>query len=72
VALSITYHEDSHLLRLEVKKLRRYLDDDITILIGGQGAASLSGFLDGPEMQILRDVDSFRIAIGKLRKLQDG
>jgi DNA-binding transcriptional MerR regulator/methylmalonyl-CoA mutase cobalamin-binding subunit len=30
VALSITYQSDSHKLNLEVKKLRRYLGDDIT------------------------------------------
>ncbi len=72
VALSITYYEDSHQLNLEIKKLRRYLGDDITIFIGGQGASPLAGFFDGPEMQILKDVDSFRIAIDNLRKLQNG
>jgi DNA-binding transcriptional MerR regulator/methylmalonyl-CoA mutase cobalamin-binding subunit len=72
VALSITYYEDSHQLNLEIKKLRRYLGDDITIFIGGQGASPLAGFFDGPEMQILKDFDSFRIAIDNLRKLQNG
>jgi len=72
VALSITYYEDSHQLNLEIKKLRRYLGDDITIFIGGQGASPLAGFFDGPEIQILKDVDSFRIAIDNLRKLQNG
>jgi methanogenic corrinoid protein MtbC1 len=72
VALSITYYKDSHQLNLEANKLRRYLSDDVTIFIGGQGASSLAGFFDEPEIQILKDVDSFRIAIGNLRKLQDG
>ena len=72
VALSITYLEDSHQLNLEVKKLRRYLDDDITILIGGQDASPLVNFFDAPEIQILNDVDSFRTAINNLRKLQCG
>jgi DNA-binding transcriptional MerR regulator/methylmalonyl-CoA mutase cobalamin-binding subunit len=72
VALSITYLEDSHQLNIEIKKLRRYLGDDITIFIGGQGAPPLAGFFDGPKIQILKDVDSFRIAIDNLRKRQDG
>lgn len=72
VALSITYLEDSHQLNLEVKKLRRYLDDDITIFIGGQDASPLVNFFDAPEIQILNDVDSFRTAINNLRKLQCG
>ena len=72
VALSITYSEDSHQLNLEIKKLRRYLGDEITIFIGGQGASPLVGFFDGPETQILKGIDSFRIAIDNLRKLQDG
>jgi len=72
VALSITYHEDSHQLNLEVNKLRRYLGDGITIFIGGQGASPLADFFDAPEIQILKDIDSFRIAIDNLRKLQHG
>jgi DNA-binding transcriptional MerR regulator/methylmalonyl-CoA mutase cobalamin-binding subunit len=72
VALSITYHEDSHQLNLEIKKLRRYLGDAITIFIGGQGASPLADFFDAPEILILKDVDSFRIAIDNLRKLQQG
>ena len=72
VALSITYLEDSHQLNLEVKKLRRYLDDDIKIFMGGQAASPLIDFFDAPEIQILNDVDSFRTAINNLRKLQCG
>jgi DNA-binding transcriptional MerR regulator/methylmalonyl-CoA mutase cobalamin-binding subunit len=72
VALSITYHEDSHQLKLEIKKLRRYLGDGITIFIGGQGASPLADFFDSPEIQILKDVDGFRLAIDNLRKLQHG
>ena len=70
VALSITYQEDSHQLNLEIKKLRRYLGDEITIFIGGQGASHLVDFFDAPEIQTLKDVDSFRTALNSLRKLQ--
>jgi DNA-binding transcriptional MerR regulator/methylmalonyl-CoA mutase cobalamin-binding subunit len=72
VALSITYHDDSHQLNLEIKKLRRYLGDEITMFIGGQGASPLADFFDAPEIQILKDLDSFRIAVDNLRKLQQG
>jgi methanogenic corrinoid protein MtbC1 len=70
VALSITYHEDSHQLNLEVKKLRRYLGDDITIFIGGQGALPLVEFFNANEIQVLKDVESFRAALDMLHKLR--
>jgi DNA-binding transcriptional MerR regulator/methylmalonyl-CoA mutase cobalamin-binding subunit len=70
VGLSITYHEDSHQLNLEVMKLRRYLGDDISILIGGQGASPLVELFDASEIQLLKDVGSFRKALDSLRKLQ--
>jgi DNA-binding transcriptional MerR regulator/methylmalonyl-CoA mutase cobalamin-binding subunit len=69
VALSITYQSDSHKLNLEVKKLRRYLGDDITIFIGGQGASPLAGFFDEHEIQVLMDVEGFRKALDKLRSI---
>jgi DNA-binding transcriptional MerR regulator/methylmalonyl-CoA mutase cobalamin-binding subunit len=72
VALSITYPEDSHRLKLEVKKLRRYLGDEITIFIGGQGASSLVDFFDALEIQILQDVDSFRTELLDWHKLRHG
>ena len=72
VALSITYIEVSHQLNLEVKKLRRYLDDDITIFMGGQAVSPLIDFFDASEIQILKDFDSFKIALNDLRKLQHG
>jgi methanogenic corrinoid protein MtbC1 len=66
VALSITYCNDDHQLNLEVKKLQRYLGGDITILVGGPGAAALADFVDSPEIQIVEDIDSFRIALDTL------
>ena len=68
VALSITYNENSHQLNLEVKKLRRYLGDDITIFVGGQGAAFLVEVFDANEIQVIKDVEGFRIALNKLRR----
>jgi methanogenic corrinoid protein MtbC1 len=72
VALSITYQEDSHQLNLELNKLRRYLGNDITIFIGGHGASPLVDFFDAPEIQIVKDVDSFRTALKSLRKPRHG
>jgi hypothetical protein len=43
------------------------LGDDISIFIGGQGALSLVEFFDANEIQVLKDVDSFRIALKNLR-----
>ena len=67
VALSITYHTKKHQLNLEVKKLCRYLSGDITILIGGQGALSLSDLRDALGIQMVKDIVSFRVALDTLR-----
>ena len=70
VALSITYDEDSHRLNLEIEKLKRYLGDEITIFIGGQGASPLVDFFKANEILFLNDVESFRTALEKLRRLR--
>jgi methylmalonyl-CoA mutase cobalamin-binding subunit len=70
VALSITYLKDDHQLCLEIRKLRRYLGADVTLLIGGQGASPLSDLLDAPAIKVLKDVDTFRITLDNLRTVR--
>jgi DNA-binding transcriptional MerR regulator/methylmalonyl-CoA mutase cobalamin-binding subunit len=70
VALSITYDEDSHKLILEIEKLRRYLDDETTIFIGGRAASPLVEFFKANGIQFLNDVESFRTALDRLRRLR--
>ena len=72
VALSITYPEDSHQLNLEMKKLRRYLADDLTILIGGQGASLLGDLIGAHKVAVVKDVVSFRAALDRLRERRYG
>ena len=52
------------------KKLRRYLDGVITILIGEQGASSLGDLLGALKVKVVKDVVSFRIAPDALRAVR--
>lgn len=70
VALSITYLKNDHQLNLEIKKLRRYLAGDITLMMGGQGVSPLGDLLDAFAIKVLKDVDSFRIALDTLRAVR--
>jgi methanogenic corrinoid protein MtbC1 len=66
VALSTTHQMDNHRLSLELKKLRRYLSDDIAILIGGQAASGIADLIDSVGIQVLRDAVGFRLALDNL------
>jgi DNA-binding transcriptional MerR regulator/methylmalonyl-CoA mutase cobalamin-binding subunit len=66
VALSITHHSDTHQMNLELKKLRRFLNDDIAILIGGQGASVFADPLNSVDIQVLKDIDSYRSSLDTL------
>jgi methylmalonyl-CoA mutase cobalamin-binding subunit len=70
VALSITHQADTHQLNLELKKLRRYLNDDITILIGGQAASAFADLFNSVDIQVLKDVASYRSSLDTLLESQ--
>ena len=60
VALSVTYHTDNHRLISEVKKLRRYLNTDTALLLGGQGARTIADLLKATDIRILKDINHFK------------
>jgi len=66
VALSITHQTDTHQLNLELKKLRRYLNKDMAILIGGQGASVFTDLFKPVDIQVLKDIDSYRSSLDAL------
>jgi DNA-binding transcriptional MerR regulator/methanogenic corrinoid protein MtbC1 len=66
VALSITHRADNHRLSLELKKLRRYLNDNIPMLIGGQAASGIAELLDSIGIQVLTDAAGFGLALSNL------
>jgi hypothetical protein len=55
-----------------MKKLRRYLADDLTILIGGQGASLLGDLIGAHKIAVIKDVVSFRAALDRLRERRHG
>jgi methylmalonyl-CoA mutase cobalamin-binding subunit len=68
VALSITHRADNHRLSLELKKLRRYLNDNIPMLIGGQAASGIADFLGSIGIQYATDAANFRQALDNFIK----
>ena len=63
VALSVTYHTDNHQLISEIRKLRRYLHNDIALFIGGQGAWSVADHLSGAGIRIIDDISSLKLEL---------
>ena len=66
VALSVTYHTNNHQLRHDIKKLKRYLNNDIALLIGGQSAWTIADLLNSASIQILKNTESFKLALDTL------
>ena len=60
VALSVTYYTDNHRLISEVKKLRRYLDTNTALLLGGQGAWTVADLLNATGIRIIKDINCFK------------
>ena len=66
VALSITFSLNHQKLVDEIKKLRGYLNTDVTIFIGGRVASSLVDHPDTKQVQLINDIDSFNSALDGL------
>ena len=66
VALSIIFSYDQFQLIQEIKKLRRLLGNDIVIFIGGQGALSITDRLDEVNLQLLDNLEKFKMALDAL------
>ena len=68
VALSITFSYDHHQFVEEVKKLRRFLSNNIIIFIGGQGALTFSDRFDESNVHFLDSLDNLKVALDNLLK----
>jgi DNA-binding transcriptional MerR regulator/methylmalonyl-CoA mutase cobalamin-binding subunit len=67
VALSIVYPPDEPRMGEELKKIRRLLPDDITIIIGGRAADAYPDPLSEIGANIMDDISSFRVHLEHLR-----
>ena len=66
VALSITFCLNHLQLVDEFKTLRRYLNDDTAVFIGGQSAATIIDSVDDKGVQLLKDLESLNAALDNL------
>ena len=66
VGLSLTNRSDHHRLKIELKNLRGYLREDVTIFVGGQIAANFAGFFESVNIVLPEDLDTFRQALETL------
>ena len=60
VGLSILYCAEEHCLLSELQKLRRFLPDDITILVGGSCISTLEKMTDGIGVRPIKDIMQFK------------
>jgi MerR family transcriptional regulator, light-induced transcriptional regulator len=69
VALSIVYPSDDPRLPAEIDKLRRYLPDEVTLLVGGRSAGNYISSLDAIRAVLVSDLPALRIQLERLREL---
>jgi DNA-binding transcriptional MerR regulator/methylmalonyl-CoA mutase cobalamin-binding subunit len=70
VALSLVYPADDPRLREELRKLRRYLAEEVILLVGGRAAGSYSDILGEIGAVRLNDMPSLRVKLESLRSGQ--
>jgi len=69
VALSIVYPSDDARLPSEIDRLRRYLSDEVALLVGGRSAGTYSATLDASRAVLIPDLPALRIQLERLRAL---
>jgi methanogenic corrinoid protein MtbC1 len=67
VGLSVVYPVDDLRLRTELKQLRDYLPDNVTVLVGGRAANEYSDVLEDIGAVQLSDLQSLRLQLESLR-----
>jgi DNA-binding transcriptional MerR regulator/methylmalonyl-CoA mutase cobalamin-binding subunit len=67
VALSIVYLADDSRLEAELRRLRRFLPDAVSLLFGGRAAAHYRETLESLQTQIIKDMASFSAILESLR-----
>jgi len=59
VAISVTHLLNQHPLIEELRKLRRYVDRDVTLFVGGRAAADFTQILEEINAKYISDIDQF-------------
>jgi MerR family transcriptional regulator, light-induced transcriptional regulator len=72
IALSIIYPPDDVRLALELKSLRNYVPDDVSLLVGGRSAGNYRLVLDSIRASLIPDLPSLRNELGRLRAASIG
>lgn len=67
VGLSVVYPPDDAKLPQELKNLRKYLDDDVPLLVGGRVAGSYQKVLDEIQAVRLSDIEGLRAYLDSIR-----
>jgi len=60
VALSVAYNDGNLRLKEEFRKLRRYVDDDVVIVVGGRAVPSLKPFFDSIGVTAVEELSDFQ------------
>jgi DNA-binding transcriptional MerR regulator/methylmalonyl-CoA mutase cobalamin-binding subunit len=71
VALSIVYPEDDFSLREELRRLRRFLPEGVSLLVGGRGADSYADVLEEIRAIRVKDMKSFRFELESIRSKKE-
>ena len=59
VAISVTHLLNQHPLIEELRKLRRYVDRDVTLYVGGRAVAGYTHILEEIKVKYISDIDQF-------------
>jgi methanogenic corrinoid protein MtbC1 len=59
VAISVTHLLNQHPLVEELRKLRRYVDRDVTLFVGGRAVADCTQILEEINVKYISDIDQF-------------
>ena len=58
LALSIVYQDAGLRIQEELQKLKRYLDGQVNVIVGGRAVATLKPLLNDLEFKIVEDFDA--------------
>lgn len=67
VALSVVFHADDPMLREELKKIRSYLPEEITLLVGGRACSEMQEFLGSIGIEYTDDFVAFQNRLDSIR-----
>ena len=66
VAISITHLLDQHSLIDELRKLRRYIDDEVNLFVGGRAVADSAPILEEVNANYIKNIEQFSDALNSL------